>query len=528
MTSPSEKDVASRFHEHRADIIRYLPVSLTELAYEWLQAGLIETEEIDFYLNELRPREEKIQRFLTSLEQKVNGYSKFLQCILRLKCHLGHVYIASLLENQHFADDTEIINSAAFRHQIIHNASVMKNINLEALSSILFENYLITMDEFTSLTHRELDTERNLRLIQILDTKGPTAHSIFVQCLRMEHSHPYHMELFQWLSDQVERVCVAKKRPREGGEFLVTPEKRFPSYLEMHGDLVTETYAHTVRSWRRWVSNGQWNETERAELKYLQYQSEHLALKIAVLLQGAIARIFRKEHLKAKELLKVCEGLCDEIDGDNYTFLFGRCKYTWSWLYRYLTGHDKAKKYTREAKKYAGEAMEILFNVGPGEDRALANYGYGSILVDCQANALTPNPKEMKKAESCLTYAISLACTADRGLEHIVPHSHLRLAQMYLGSTHYEPGRNNDPESIRKASNCLKAVDVCSLPSRSQCIFFLTESDLFRCKGDNTSARKSAIRALKIAKENCFETEVASAETKLKSLNRFQNHCRVM
>ena len=63
------------------------------------------------------------------------------------------------------------------------------------------------------------------------------------------------------------------------------------------------------------------------------------------------------------------------------------------------------------------EAMAILFNVGPGEDRALANYGYGSILADCHANESSPDTEEI---ESSLRFAIGCS-PEDRGLDHIPP-----------------------------------------------------------------------------------------------------------
>lgn len=125
----------------------------------------------------------------------------------------------------------------------------------------------------------------------------------------------------------------------------------------------------------------------------------------------------------------------------------------------------------------------------------------------------------MKRAEVSLRKAIDCARIEDRGLDHIAPHSHLRLAQMYLGSTHYEPGKNTDPESIRKAKECLDAINLRSIPPRSRCMFFLTESDLYRCKEEMSKARESAMCALQMAHENNFETEVTSAETKLKSLD---------
>ena len=266
------------------------------------------------------------------------------------------------------------------------------------------------------------------------------------------------------------------------------------------------------------MSNGQWNETEKAEHKHIMQQqrcqNKNLVVTLTGLLQSVIARILRKQYKEAEDLLEMCDCLCSKVKGDNNTFLRGKCKYTRSWLYRYL-------KQPVNAKEYARDAMQILFNVEPGEVKALANYGYASSIIDCHASAKFPDQEEMKSAESALQFAITYASIEDCGLDHIAPHSHLRLAQMYLGSTHYEPGKNTDPESIRKANDCLKVVyvDLGSIPSRSKCMFYLTESDLYRCKGNIDMARESAKYALRMAEENSFETEITSAKTKLESLN---------
>lgn len=346
MTSLSEADIASRIDKHRADIVRQLPVNFAELAHAGIQSGLFDSRDLDFYLNQNNPRREKTERLLTSLKQKANGYSKFLRCIQESRHHMGHTYIASLLEDQDFADEPEIKESATFRERINKNASRLKDVNLSVLCPILFNKKLITTDELESLTNTrdcQYETRRNLLLFQILDTKGPTAHSIFVRCLGKEDTHPYHKELFQLLSGPEESSLPARKRTRRVSAGVVSPEKRFPHRLEMHGELATAEYGRTVRSWRSWVSNGQWNETERAEQMYMRKQSKNLAMKTAVLLQSVIARIFRKEYPKARQLLEICEQLCYKVEGDNVTFLRGRCKYTWSWLYRYLKQPKKKR-----------------------------------------------------------------------------------------------------------------------------------------------------------------------------------------
>ena len=366
-------------------------------------------------------------------------------------------------------------------------------------------------------THGSLKKQRNLRLFEILDTKGPTAYKLFKEYLGEEHSHLRHKELF----DLCSRLVQARDRKRKADEVCTsTPSKRLPKRVDMQGGFKRKRYAQIVRSWRGWVSNGQWSETEKAERKCMlqlqlddtHVQKEPLAVTLAGLLQGAIARIMRKHYPKAAELLEKCDSLCSKVSGNNQIFLRGRCMYTWSWLYRYL-------KETKKAKDCAGDAMRILFNVEPGEDTTLANYGYATTIFEYQSMSDSPSDQmELDSAKSCLEFAIDQATIEDRGLDHIAPHSHLRLAQMHLRSTHYEPGKNTDTESVRKASDCLKAIDLDSVPPRSKCIFLLTESDLHRCRGDIATAQESARHALMIAEGNGFETEITSAKIKLESI----------
>ena len=360
--------------------------------------------------------------------------------------------------------------------------------------------------------------ERTTHLLAILDSKGPTAHKHFIHCLGEEQSHMYHKELFEILSrpslDEDNSTLIAQRK--RVCTTTQSPEKRCPKCTEMQGVLKSKKYGQMVRSWRNWVSNGQWKMIEEFEFMYVNDKGRNpLSIRIAGLLQAAIARIVQKHYKTAQDLLELCDHLIPKVEGDNYTFLHGRSKYTWSWLYKY-------KKRTKKSKKYAKDAMQILFNVGPGEDKALANYGCASILVDCHAGDRSLDPLEVKTIEEHLRFAKNCASIEDRGLDHIKAHASIRLAQLCLGSTHYESGKNKDEENIRKASGCLKAVaqDLSSLPPRSHCIFFLTKSDLYRCKGNIDSAIDYATQALRIAEDNGFQTEITSAKMKLESLDQ--------
>ena len=270
----SGEGIASRFYEHRADFIRYLPVNLADLVSKAIESGLINTKDLDFYLNQHKSREDKINVLLTSVEQKPNGYVKFLQCLKRSREHMGHCYLITLLEGKHFAEEAEVKESTTFQSRTNKNMAELMDINLKELCPLLINKGLITLDELERLTDNTQLSEkgRNLLLFEILDTKGPTAHTLFVRCLGEKDSHIRHKELFELLncdSDTKERSTQGQQATRKRTrEVIVSPQKRFPKSLEMHGDLKTERYAQTVRTWRSWVSNGQWIEAEKAESKY--------------------------------------------------------------------------------------------------------------------------------------------------------------------------------------------------------------------------------------------------------------------
>ena len=274
VTRISEVDIASRIRTHRADILKYLnPV---ELACPCIQSGLLDIRDLDFYLNESKSRREKIQKLLSSLRRKgSNAYLLFLQCIQQSKDHMGHTYIASLLEGRYFADKWEIEESATFGRQIFENMGKLIDIDLTTLCPLLLSKRLITNDELKSLTNiQQPQKERVLNFFQILDTKGPTAYRIFVHCLGEEDSHTTHKEIFELFSGPLQNQSLSKRKKGIGETDAAyeSPKKRIPNRLTTHGSLSTEKYAQTVRSWRTWVSNGEWDETERAEQRYMQMQ----------------------------------------------------------------------------------------------------------------------------------------------------------------------------------------------------------------------------------------------------------------
>ena len=123
-----------------------------------------------------------------------------------------------------------------------------------------------------------------------------------------------------------------------------------------------------------------------------------------------------------------------------------------------------------------------------------------------------------RKAEIALRYTIIHASIDDYGLD--LSHPHIRLAQLYLGSSPCQPGTNDNPENTRRAQNTLDKVKVNDLAPRTKCIYHFTQSDLYKSTKETAKAIQCAQQALKIAKVNKFETEICSAKARLHALGQ--------
>lgn len=64
----------------------------------------------------------------------------------------------------------------------------------------------------------------------------------------------------------------------------------------------------------------------------------------------------------------------------------------------------------------------------------------------------------------------------------------------------------------------MDAVSQDTIAIRTQCIYYYTESDLYRNSGETEKAKHSAQKALSIANENNFETERELITKRLNSL----------
>ena len=440
--------------------------------------------------------------------------TKFLEALQKEDQHMGHKYILALLSGHEYADEDEVTNSLRIRKHIGETAIrevLLKGMKLEtALIDHLFNEMLVTEDEFEMLLNCDTQTERNEMVLKILNTKGPTAHLKFAQCLHKESTHVTHHDLFKLIcNDETLELHILsmnrKRKSREDDEVSVT--KRVPIRLEIEGELVTEEYLKVIHDIRFHHNQGEWDAVDKIV--------EDCAVKnvefyVAVMLESCTGFITCKRSDKVEETVKRARELCSQITNNCNTFLRGRCEWTLAKLYRYTKEDDKALEHIIMAR-------HIQFNIKAGEDTALCNYCYACILLE--SLAVKFDSYKDKEAKRSLELAIEHASSGDYGLD--VAHPKIRLAQLYLGSSPQSPGTKTDHDSLMKAQSSLDSVaqDLETLAVRTQCIYYYTESDLYRNSGEQDRAKHSAQKALDIAEVNKFNTEIELVKKRLNFLS---------
>ena len=86
-------------------------------------------------------------------------------------------------------------------------------------------------------------------MINLLETKGPTAHLLFVQCLEQENENPSHEELLQLFGVTKSR-CLSKRKYTE--PTTCNARLKVPKYIsrqtEAQGILISQTYLEAVEN----------------------------------------------------------------------------------------------------------------------------------------------------------------------------------------------------------------------------------------------------------------------------------------
>ena len=505
----TEETLAVRVKAHYSEFLAYLnPLEL--MPHLWKER-LLTASDRDELLGERSSRLQKACTILQSLKGRgKNAYSRFLRSLRAEKNHKGHAYLTSLLEGRRIATDNELHECAQLKEIVTNHIPDLMDLDVSSLAPKLWAYNLLTQDEFTAaLNTRCSHRLKILQFIETIETKGPLAYGIFVHCLGEEKSHSAHSEMFKVLSSELKCHQGTPQKLASAVDCSVLPFEvpRSPHRRKLEGPLTGKRYNELMKFFQTCHHNGQWDLLEHKATELI--AGEISDLKIVALLESAISWIFRREEDKVISLVHDAMEGCKSISANNAIFLKGRGEYILSRHFRYLKDYEKAQTHVAKAKDH-------LFLAEPGEDTSFVSYCEACIRVERLPNS--PSQQEVEEVETTFTFAIDDDLRHETGLKLVASHSLIRLAQMHLGSTHYNPGVTNDPQRIDKAQKYLRAVDVSSLCDRSKCHYHIFESDLFRSGRDTLSTTEAANTALALAQSRSFALEISSAEARLQEL----------
>lgn len=449
------------------------------------------------------PKDKAVGILCERLEKDSTSYSTFLDCVQRETTHLGHAFIAALLEGSDYSSESEIAYSKSLKSVGVKRfTDFTKYINLFELVPHMYASALLTEHERDYLRDTRCSTnEKITHLMKILNTKGPKGYVLFAKCLQNEHSHCAHDELYTMMHGEIlgQKPCY-RKRPQTLDCDLPLHKRMF-RLLKLHGPFNGEC-KKLVNILMRYHHAGQWVEIE-AEAKFYLKEGTPIQLQVVARLELAICLISQHEHKRVFDLVSEAKTLCKKLPGDNPTILEGRSEYVLSRVYRSLEQYE-------EAKEHAKNSIVILSNVEAGSDTAFAHYSYACALVESD-----DHPK-FKDIEGHLNHAIDdVSRESGLDLDVITPCSFMKLSQMYISSTHDEISSTSE-ERNDKAEKCLKKIDEKSLALRSRCYYYLRKSELYHKKGMLSESKSDAQQALDLAVNHNFNHEVEVAANLLK------------
>ena len=505
--------VAGQYHDEISKVlnpIELMPLLIKEQLLDFNERSVILED------NSKSTQYEKSRYILQSLETKgPYAYSKFLCCVKAENNHMGHEYIAALLQEKRFCSKVELEESSRLKQAIQEHYSEMMDISLQSLVPLIYSKKLLTEDEKQKLLsqHNKTRSERIHLLLLLLDTKGPSAHRLFIECLQTD-SHPAHKELYEKLICCSDQIAASRKRKRLVDDYaLALPRRKLLNrQWELQEPLKGERYNTMMREFQSCNHNGDWERLEREAIKYAKFHFPEY--EVVICLERATSWIFRKKPEKVLQLVGKAKQIIEtKVHGDNYRILLGRSESTLSRLFRYLEDLEKASEHIAKAK-------ELLYGTEAGEDTARVHYNDACITLECLDKLpIAPTERDFERIVELFERVISDDQSHENGQGYLATYAFLHLAQMYLGSTHYTPGTATDHEKIKSAQNYLNAIRYHDLSQRSKCLYHVIESDLHRSCEQFDKAKASLDLTLSISKQHKFELEISSAQIRLQSLH---------
>ena len=525
----SKHKIEQLITSHHKEVVQH--ANTFELSSHLVQEGLLNHDESE-YLQSEASNQKKMSQLLDSLKEKPNGFGKFLKCIKRETRHMGHSYVASLLEERQFAPDLELELSAECKRRIQNNMEeLVEGINLSSLVPHLGESFylpciqgtthLLTADETRKLLFEsEIPRDKVRSLFSILDTKGPLAHSRFARCMYAAEDEKTHRELFKevfkdldfspdpilpWLNEE-----PANQSSMHKNGYLAT-DKLLPfvptnktQLLEMDGVLGGNCYDELMTNLYHLHHNSDGHQQLVTEVEKAMARDD-LPLELQALYQIELARsfIFRTQNKRAEEQLSAVLKLSDKILGNNAFFIIGRCHHTLADLFRITNDYD-------QAKKHSTKALMALHSVKPGLDTATAHYVNGCILLECLSNQHSVTPIDIRLIEKSFHSAINDGKDSDIARRVILPQSHCGLAQLYMSSVSH--GVTGDEDNLKKARQSLDACK-CQLgfiSQISQHVYYVVEADWYRNSGNSSEAVRLTKEACQIAVNITYTPGISS------------------
>ena len=523
--------VALRFKQNEILVKRWL--NLSEILPVLSENGLIESEDRDELLSRYKTsRDESFQYLRRQLSAKgTHVWANFCRCLRHqhAQVHLGHEHIADLLEGKEFSphEKAQRERSAQIRETMRKNETRLQLLlNLSALVPHLKKYSLVTLSELDYLSRGHMEPSETIQqFLRILDTKGGTAHCLFLQCLAEENTHPGHAEIKDVLTKALGEEKQGKSpfsttNPQSGisSDYcddqlqLVVKIPRTPHRIKLRGVLGNRQYVERMRELQFHRYHGHWDKFNSIIRRLVKNKS--IDLKVFGMLAKAVASIMEGNTDKTMQLVDQAESLCNagKLQHSNGTIMQGRCLYIRSAVYRHKKDYDKAKEYLDYSKQ-----VLLSANIEPGEDTASIYYHTGTLALDCQL-------EDKKDAIEAFTNAVSHAERNDSGLPLIGWHSRVFSAFLFMGSTHNNFGQTEPSVAyLKEAENILPGEpEVEDLPERTKALCFIAKCDVRRWQGNIKHAIAHAQRALGIAASCGFVFEEKYARNRLELLRTFQ------
>jgi len=502
-------------------------------------------------------RQKSVNECIVAKIHEQGAYLEFLEHINSDNEHMGHSYLASVLNGKPYGDPSEKKKSEEikFRFDALYD-TIVEKLDVDSLRTFIYQTRLITLNELEYLAQPSLTMQaKAMTLLNLLKTKGPTAHFIFViECLGKETEHVYHTELYKAVMKS-QSTCV-KKRPRDtsnnsspvskkiarGYEDLFTIKKRmlsidahsldghsskihieeesriniYPRPLSSPRGLTTKRYFSLISKIRRFHQTGgyEWEFADRMCDLELGPKDNPLEIKVAILLETCNLDLYRKQYEAVQAKVKKAKEQCQTLytNGCNAQFLEARCEWILSKLFRF-------KKDYNEAQKHLGIALVLISACECREDRVMLMYTQACLLLSSKAESSS----HKEQAYNNLAIAIKHASqdNVDSGLG-IPIYGLIRMAQVLIASSPSNPCTNNQEfkATTREALCILEKLKLKEMYPRTESMYLLTKSDALRINGQPDEALKVADLALKLSRDSdlTYEIELTKVRQQLATL----------